>query len=84
MMTLLREWAHKAQKQGLEGLMIQQILKDEAFEEAALEAVRPKARGLRNVHMLEDSHGDGAVSGFSEDRHRHARRLAQPVSGTRE
>jgi len=42
-MTLLRDWAHKAQKQGLEDLMIQQILRVEAFEEAALEVVSKNA-----------------------------------------
>ena len=42
-MTLLREWAHKARKQGLDGLMTQQILRDEAFEEAVLEVVSENA-----------------------------------------
>ena len=40
-MSLLREWAHRAQKEGLDGAMIRQILNDKNFEETAASLIAP-------------------------------------------
>jgi hypothetical protein len=48
-MTLLHEWAHKAQDQNISGALIRQIIKDPDFEKNAIESVIRSVTNLREA-----------------------------------